>query len=342
MGPRSRLRVGVLGCLALAATSGPATASHTSPLGSTPGSSGSPPASFRKKPLRLHLQFRVTNADVGATNGRYVLVTGVGSPTYPPTPTSTFTLIDDHTGRQATLRNICANESIGFSPSFGGPFVLLAACSAAGRLYAELYRLQSGTYKIVSVNDPYCGGQSVPCVVEAVGARWLEFEEIYPYPTNPKLRFQNVHTGVVRGPPKTGPTTFEDLGSPTLTSKVCAPLRVPAGDSVTYYGNVALISPHAGYFQRCGSSVRLGPWTVYQEGEIQGTSHALLWLDLSTSLPRVAGVFLPSLRRFQAALPQGFSALSQGSRILLSDRALYLEGAASPTVIARFPRSPHR
>jgi hypothetical protein len=175
--------------------------------------------------------------------------------------------------------------------------------------------------------------------------------------------FQNLHTGTVRDKDPTGGSTILDLNSPSLSQRLCSPLRVPRYyDIFSGFGPgsmvpdgkfaIALGTDNSGigliYLERCGAHLhRLltkapytgppPPWAA------NGTS--VVWQSARNEL---AGVFLPSLRRFTirlpaAALPTGCQAPDLRTcftEIALTAKHLYLLDAGDGLWTAKSPSAP--
>ena len=286
-------------------------------------------------PLVLRLRFRRAGTATGvAADSRYVVLSG----RYSTTNGTPATLIDEQTG---TRREI---SYPGCSPvTLGTPWLVYASCA---RDYdtTELYALPNGGWQAVHVRLGV-GWEPV-----AIGTQWIEMRESCDEPTHctNSYTFQNLQTGQTRSDP-TNATTVVDLNSPTLTRKVCKPLRVPlvAGNegsvtyaalpgSLTFYGKFAISSSGVngahGFLERCGSRLhqQIGSPNI-PAGSLLGPAFAansrlVVW---QSARHQVSGLFLPSLRRFAIPLPSGINTQSSDGTgfpgtIAASSRHLYL------------------
>ncbi len=276
----------------------------------------------------------------GLTGGRYfdrVLSNGAYTylETFSPGAGAAGTLINEHTGRQRDVAGCVAGV-------FGGPWLLLDCQTTQRFLGPELYSLASGKWR----TSPYAGDAT------AIGKYWIESDgdggcDAEPPCAPPERKFINIQTGRQR-PDPTNASTVADLNIAKLAHPICRPLRVPrvtvfepflgpegpngyepssSGEylkiwgSLTFYGPFAF--PTAGRFggspatlRSCGHGViahlpkMLGP-TV-------GTSQVVVW---QSGRQQLAGVFLPSARRFTITLPSSIDGVDQ---LALSDRTLYV------------------
>ena len=230
--------------------------------------------------------------------------------------------------------------------------------------YVTLYSLTTGTW--TSVTQPgLCPSGSGDCYdwPVKVGAEWVEWAVQGCGASNAErcgynFYAQNIRTGNVQ-PLPAHRTTYPNLDSPKLAAKLCRPLRVPTLDyldweenggvpgdltgdvtlhgqfAITYGGNA--LQPTI-RLQRCGarthtnldlpniegSQFNLLPCFPPFEQFIAANAHEIIWINSATKL---AGVFLPSMRRFMVPLPASLEAprvSSIASHIALDEDRLYL------------------
>jgi hypothetical protein len=256
--------------------------------------------------------------------------------------------VDERTGKPTALSRPGGCRPV----ALGGPWLALRCSNRY-----DLYGLSSGRWQAFAQNPSLgCVLVGAGCYQAAgVGARWVEFVGGCNDITHcsPSYVLQNIQTGRLENDP-TGETTIADLNSPSLARKVCSPLSVPHADigvegitdlsgwgSLTFHGSFAVASGYQGTFlERCGTRLHqrlLGPRPTYDSRAIPcprpncppaGNSRAIIWQSANRQL---AGVLLPSLRRFvipvpKAVDPQG-DILSPGNvryQLALSSRTLYL------------------
>ena len=183
----------------------------------------------------------------------------------------------------------------------------------------------------------------------ALGARWLETFVQQPgacgdgvhYDCGPVTQsFYNIRAGRIRDGSPAKSTTVADLNSRRLSKRVCAPLRLPPGGSLTFYGSfaVATESDRTSVLEQCGSSLQMPIGMSYQNGPVSSpvaSTRAVLWpvIDpLGLWHGQIAGVLLPSLRRFTASAPSNL-----GFPLALTAFRLYVAGAHGRLWAARMP-----
>jgi hypothetical protein len=192
----------------------------------------------------------------------------------------------------------------------------------------------------VTFKDQFCSGGGAECAAIAVGADWLEVSESC-YHCTTRYVFQNLRTGELAPPPTLDSHTVLDLSSPTLWSEVCSPLSVPRNGSLTFYGRFAVASEppasrfgYRDYLERCGSHLheRLG------NGGTTGNSREIIWKAPTGNT--IAGIFIPSLRRFTATLPRTIPVIQ--TDFVLSSRTLFASEFPAVVLSAPAPSPPRR
>jgi hypothetical protein len=284
--------------LALAVVAGPASAHRASKV----------------RDLRLH--FRSLGIGSVEADGRYVVL----AHGY-PRPDVTFTLLNEETG---TDRPLPQTDPCTAVQVFGGPWLFGGGCAGANDvLTIPLYSLATGTRRLVAINDSFCVAQNAyggSCNARNVGSDWVQFE-ITAYHETTQVLFQNLGTGAIRSAPKLTATTELDLNSPTLTSRICPPLRQGPNTELTFYGRFAVDAHFLGhgtsaeFLVRCGSKLHL---RLTSAGF--GDSSALMWAAGSHLLK---GIALPSLTRFEIRTPSAFN--DDETSFTLSSKTLYAQ-----------------
>jgi hypothetical protein len=307
--------------------------------------------------------------DAVSDGGDYVLL---GSPEgIGPT---VGTLVDSRSGSRKSVVAPCTYEMAGgaqtVGPSgalMGSPWLLLY-CGLATSSTQELFDMASGHSEPLTVNsqvqsfEKNCAaamsqngpdhGLVCDLANEAVGADWVEFDEVPCNDCRITHVFQNISTGSVQEMPGwvAGATQIPDLSRSSLVRQVCAPLRVPgpAGanpGTLTLLGRFAIASglypsltpQTTGYFVRrtylehCGSAQRIQiPNPPVGFPTIAASVHAVAWPRTARngSDPEVRGILLPSLRRFVVHLPHRLVGLPY---VTISDRTLYLPAYGTPS-----------
>jgi hypothetical protein len=289
---------------------------------------GSGPA--RGDPLVLHPHFHLVASRVesAAAHGTYLFFTTYGAATG-----KTATLLDTRTGKRTTL-SPPACDSAG-TAVFGGPWLALSCSATSGTV--DLYDLATGAWRTVATGCQFDRFIPGGCSVVGVGRDWIRFE-FSCYHCTDTFQDQSLLTGGVRKDPEVaGGTTIADLDSPSLTAKLCRPLRVPSSSAptpdggtepgaLTWLGNFALatVQPGGGedateHLEHCGTSLqrRLAFGAI-------GNTKAVVWVAKSGGL---AGLLLPSLRPVSVKVPNGMSGVS--GTVLLGQKMLYLGARAA-------------
>jgi hypothetical protein len=256
-------------------------------------------------------------------------------------------LVDDRTEKRVSIKN---SSSCGWleARALGAPSILFF-CGHGERVYNIVTR----KWRPVPCSNSRCAGpQGAEVVREAVGARWVEYDQQWPGPCTPDYHntcgpiepvFVNIRTGGVRRSWPKSPTTILDLDSPTLARRLCTPLRVPAPGSLTMEGQFAVITAGNGsYLQRCGShrhTVLSSPGGAsVSGGGLWANEHAVFWAVESSGgwKGQLAGILLPSLRRFTATIPPRL----RSSFVLPGATHMYMPDANGQIWAAPFPPKP--
>jgi hypothetical protein len=298
---------------------------------------------------------RIGGASSVVTDGNYVFI---NNPVYPPggndpteTPLKPFTggvLINEQTGvRRLVPRSGCF--AIGVS---AGRWVLFDCYGSTAGNY-ELYSIPHRTWRPVAAPT-----RANP---DAIGAYWIEYFSV----DNGTYVFQNIQTATLRALPawRPGGTTIPDLDSPSLATRLCSPLRVPADWSpyarwsaypyneklhtgeVTVDGNFAVLEGTSrptstgeineyGYVEKCGSRVR----KPTSQGVVANPNVIIGPGSRST----LTGWLLPSLTPVTMAAP-GYDQGVYGDQtsIALSSHSLYLWDSVDDALVAPSPALPN-
>jgi hypothetical protein len=314
----------------------------------------------------LHLKFRSSIAHEVAccgsapvTSGRYALVQAVPNGChellpvgrcYPPR----FLLLDDRAGTQSLIRapSLCSAAAI------GSPWVLFSCPDL------ELYDLKTGKWQH---HLERCGCIPAQTTAFHLGARWMRLDvtgnqdcgdHVHYYCGPITHAFYNLQTRQVRAEPHTTGTQIVDLDSPSLTRSVCAPLHMPSDGSIALYGSLAVVSIDSNtleygtqqyksfFLERCGSHLHMPIGQTFDHGasaaptRLFANAHAVIWplLDAGGSSwqARFAGILLPSLRRFTAAVPRSVHVGTQAV-IALDDVRMYVTDASGRVWSAALP-----
>ncbi len=285
------------------------------------------------------------------------------------------TLINEPTGRRRQLPAPGCPYGLGMI-SFGGPW-LMSTCGSSygeGNGYkppAYLYSLSRRKWSSVrgSGIENSCAPTDVAdvtCTVIGIGARWIEFEHYELYLTGQPCPPCSSSTTYILQSLQDSNTTVEDSATPggkiiadlssrSGTRRLCWPLRVPpsgpppAGPgTLTFHGSFAIASgfdpeghPYA-TLERCRSRLHI-PLPVAPTLPV-ASSHAVIWQTADNEL---AGLYLPSLRRFTLRLPASSSptravALSQRTLYILEGQPTSAGGQLRATMIPSAPTSPRR
>lgn len=282
-----------------------------------------------KAPAVVHLRFRRLgrNVEYLEGSGRYVGYTHFNGD---------FVLIDDQTGTETMVPDPCnADGTLGF------PWVGFY-CGSSFRLY----NFQTHKWRRLAC-DAVCQGYTYSQSIRAIGAKWLVVQ-VPPHdpcgdgvhnscgPTT--YSFYNINTGRPRSP-RTGAGEVVDLNSPSLMRRVCRPLQVPSGQNsafpppLTFFGSFAEVKDPSGiYLEKCGSSLQLPVVTTPYAGVLLGNIGVVGFCHFGGDL---SGYFLPSLRRFEAAVPA-----DTGCPTVLGIRHVFASGPQSTLLAAAFPSKP--
>jgi len=259
--------------------------------------------------LALHPRFHPLSFTGSQTDGRYTLLSTT-------VQGEVGVVIDELTGARSVvwLPADCPVPANG--PMLGGGW-LLESCTTSR---VDLYSLVTQTWRQVAV-APACSrvnaGTTSSCVPEAIGSDWIEYDESSEQ-FGDRFVFQSISGGELRRDPA-NPRTVVDLSSPRLARRLCAPLRVPKYGRVSLDGAFAVVSGPAGAFlERCGRRLHLALGPAVFVHCVPGA--IAWWAGPGGSL---AGMLLPSLRRFRVIVPQPRRA--QVVDALISDRHIYLE-----------------
>ena len=323
------------------------------------------------RPVSVHLSFRSAGEvwSVSAT-ARYVFIEksvgrDVGG-----------TLLDEATGRRTMVVRPGCRYSAG--PVSGSSW-LVFDCNATPNTTStpapELYSMVSGSWHGVTpsraIADPCAPNYSQPGGCDehsnpgAAGRNWLEYSvgNCPGVHCSSRPEFQNLQSGVVRGKDPTGGSSILDLNSPSLSRRLCSPLRVPRYyDIFSGFGPgavvpdgkfaIALGTDNSGigliYLERCATHLhRLLTEAPYTDPPPPwaANSTSVVWQSERNEL---AGVFLPSLRRFTirlpaAALPSGCQApdfRTCFTEIALTARHLYLLNTSGGLWTSKSPSGP--
>jgi hypothetical protein len=223
---------------------------------------------------------------------------------------------------------------------FGGPWLYGGGCvnTASQALTVPLYSLATGQTRFVTINGLTCGvGEG--CAATAAGADWVGYQHI-GYHELTESGYQNLQTGAISAAPKLTPSTRLDLNSPTLTAKICPPLRQGPDIDLTFYGQFAVEQHFFGHgastesLVRCGSKLHIrlrSPLDVFGTAPVViGSSSALMW---PAGAHLLEGISLPSLVRFQIRTPSLFkdeetSFTLSWTTLYASDNQMHLYAAA--------------
>lgn len=270
--------------------------------------------------VRLH--FKSLGIGSAETDGRYVVLAhGYAGPNI------VLKLLDEKTGTERPLPGNAPCVSVG---EFAGPWLVGGGCvSTTGALTIPLYSLASGKTRFVTISDLDC---KVPgeeqCRSTGAGSDWVGFElTAYHEPT--QTGYQSLRNGTIRAAPTLTRTTRLDLNSPTLTSRICPPLREISNASLTFYGRFAVQlveqrrNTYADYLERCGSKLRIklsSPTDVPGALRVFGSSGALMW---AVGAHLLEGIALPRLTRLEIRTPSTFN--DEETSFVLSSKTLYAQ-----------------
>ena len=263
-------------------------------------------ASATRAPVRVASALAAGSDLVGDYDGRYaLLVAGAGN---------SATLIT--TRRVAKPRSRTPRLIV----EVGYPWVL-ASCASN----ADLYSIPDRTWQSAPTPSDWCGGEFVLCGDEPVGVgrywiRWRKTGGYWPVFGDQSYSFQSIADGTVLSDP-TNANTLPNVDYASLTQRVCAPLTVPppygsvtngAVNTLTFNGAFAIeqtqswlasgVGPLRTYLEHCASPMRrtIGSYAV-------ANPTAVIWHAKAGEL---AGLFLPSLRKFVLRLPAAAASLA--------------------------------
>jgi hypothetical protein len=191
-----------------------------------------------------------------------------------------------------------------------------------------LYSLATGQTRFVTINGLTCDLRvEEGCGATAAGADWVGYQHA-GYHELTESGYQNLQTGAISAAPKLTPTTRLDLNSPTLTAKICPPLRQGPDTGLTFYGQFAVEQHFLGHgastesLVRCGSKLHIrlrSPLDVFGSApRVIGSASALIWLAGAHLL---GGISLPNLVRFAIRTPSLFN--DEETSFTLSWKTLY-------------------
>jgi hypothetical protein len=215
-------------------------------------------------------------------------------------------LVDGSTGRRTTV----ASRGCFLVDAIGGSSIAFSCGSGADVSY-ELYDMNSGQFRPLTVPSPIAGGcapyTSACASLDAVGSYWAEF--VGGCPTEhcgpSDVVFENFLTSATPADPSSR-TVVPDLDARTLSRKLCKPVTVPTRTlpnsppgfgSVVSDGRFQIATGDGGsYLEECGA--RLHRFLTFSAPA--SSPHAIVWESKPSHL---TGVFLPSLKRFTIAVP---------------------------------------
>lgn len=272
---------------------------------------------------------------------------GVGNQPSPPfEPSSGGVLINEQTGK---LTHVPRADCFAIALSTGR--WVLFECYGSSTVNYQLYSIPDRTWRPVAAP-----ARANP---DAIGADWIEYFVV----DSGTYVFQNIETGTLRtlSAWRPGGTTIPDLNSPSLTQRLCSPLRVPAdwtpyaqwsaypdneklhAGSVTVDGRFAVLEGTSrptstgavteyAYVERCGSRVRKPT-----SQEFVANAHAII-APGGGSDPTLTGWLLPSLTPVTIPAP-GYSqgVFGDETSIALSSHSLYLWDSVDDALIAPSP-----
>lgn len=227
-------------------------------------------------------------------------------------------LLDVRTGKPVYVRAPRACQPV----AIGGPWMLFS-CWAGPPV--ELYQLAPPHSWRQPADgaalDETCAEMQASCVPVAVGSDWIEYDaEVCPLGEHCAYtpEFQSIATGAEQADPATpGGRTYADLGSVSLSRRLCRPLHTPTSSQdfgppqpgdVDFFGEFALMSAVDSLdgsgktsLERCGSSrVQTLDTFDYTQESLGADNDAIVWLH---GPGHVDGVALPQDRRFTIAIP---------------------------------------
>ena len=317
------------------------------------------------RPLLIRLTFTPVvgaSADqIPGTNGRYVAIQEADG-----------VLVTDQQTGQSTVETMAGQGGAchTYATGFAGPW-LVGGCITASENYVEqLYSFATGTWRTINLPDGcvWQGGSGYSgaseCDVGPVGTDWLGWTETcWNCGSYSGLVYLGSGLQPIFSVPSTSPTTVLDYNSPTLTARLCAPLRntpsnrlilnssgqfvysqaplsAPLGRFAVAYGRANRFGVSKAYLERCGSVVRR-PLAGYPI-----TSNASELLFDQDEGATLTGIFLPSLRRFVIHVPHALLSPTNGRQreflavAGLSSRTLYIIDPSGELWQAPAPHDP--
>jgi hypothetical protein len=291
--------------------------------------------SQRPQSSELHLRFRATGAIQEVTSGRYTFFPQISS-------SSTETggvVLHENSGRRFPVPAAPNCQDVTAPNLVGGSWLLFNCARGAVQLYA----IPGGPWQqVASQPSEECGATGMAaCEPIAVGSHWIHFDRTC-YHCGDTNVFFNIDTKQLASDPTTQ-TTAADLNSPTLARRLCSPLRVPAGGSLSVDGQFAIVrSPSRILLERCHSRKQITISTQPGCIHLAASPHAVVW-TCGAAPNRVSVIFLPSERRFVATLPES---IGLEYRLDLALRHVYIWGGPAGQTPrlwqAIFPLSPPR
>jgi hypothetical protein len=248
--------------------------------------------------------------------------------------TDVGTLIDNRDNQRSQVALPPACPFTYGNDVLGGPW-LLRVCGANGQPDPWLYSLAQRTWRDIGTPAGLLQALTncatvAPCSLggSVVGSDWIGWSFSCPGHCAglPLGGFSNVQTGAWQSLAGSATTIYELAGSTTtiydpnsasLTVKLCRPLKLPPGASITFYGRFAVLDQdrldRPDYLERCGSHIR-----QRISGDTTGDPHVVIANPGTTKLD---GIFLPSRRHFVISLSHDMPGGS--TEFLLSDHTLY-------------------
>jgi hypothetical protein len=282
---------------------------------------------------------------------------------------SNFLIINDKTGARHAFHLYGAEGPF----AFGVPWIVFGLTAGGYTTGLELYNVVTNRTERISAKC-HCWGLDY-----AIGARWLEFyvqepgscgdgehescgpSVYYAYDLVRHTRRRNLRLtspyGLVGCSPSSytacysASTTVLDLNSPRLVQRICAPLSVPIGGSLTLYGGFAVVTaPQPGSgpgasmtLEECGSQLQMPLAAgLAVRPTVVGNSRALAWAVTNTYGERtgeIDGLLLPSLNPFSFTIPTTFAIQPPNGifTIAMDAERLYITDANGNVYSAPFP-----
>jgi hypothetical protein len=257
-------------------------------------------------PVSVRLKFRLVARGVSSplVTGRYVTFTETSSTRR--RTVERFVLLDDQTGKRIATPQGC------YGAVLAATWVV---CQPSGARPYQVYNIHERKLRRLPCIG-LCESDYYLQDIVGVGSRWFEVR-VEPHescgdgvhytcgPTT--LTYYSVHTGKPKVP-LVSDAEAVDLNSPTLSRRLCSPLREPAGYSpttatgptLTFDGIFAIAQEASGiYIEQCGSHLhRLLVGTPTTGGSVLANAHAIAFCAAGTE-----GFLLPSLTPFTIVAP---------------------------------------